>query len=492
MSILSSMKQSIKVGLLAALVIGTGALALHSNASALSINGPQDCDGNAVIYCGAQSTQSLISEYNNGTTQNSAKSIHDIYAYSKFGISSADVNALNSTAVAGSVTNTNEVIVGGKVVAKNALTAGRQNSDGSNPASYNGTAFFTRAPSVSFRSASIPAYVVMKNGVFQFAIIESCANPVTATPTTTPPPTPVPATPNYTIVKSVAIKGSTTYQDSIANLAPGTHVTYQIVVKSTGKAAVQNLNVKDRLPAHVSYVASTLTRDGAAVAATSFFSTGITVASLAAGATTTFQFEAVIGTAATGTTCTNETLTNTGTIVATSLPTTSDTAVVSTKCAPAVIVTAPTCNNFEIVPGDNRTIHVTKFDYTANDYKFTSAVINWDLGTDKTNVSTPAITDANSVVGQTHQYAADGKYLVAVTVNFTLKGKNVAATGVQCQKYITFSTAPPVVTTPSIVPAAHVAALANTGAGSSAALFGGASIIAFAAYQWSLRRRLSL
>ena len=495
MSILSSMNKSIKAGLIAALVIGSGALAM-GKAQAISLSGGQDCDTNAVIWCGAQSTQTLISKYTNGDGHNSATSIHDIYT--KFGISGTEVGAMNTTAVAGRVTSTNEVFVGDKLVGKNALTAGRGYISGSTHVTYNGTSFYTRAPSVSFRSSSIPAYVVMRNNVFQYAILESCANPVTATPTTTPPPvtppTP-PATPNYTIVKSVAIKGSVDYRDSIAGLKPGTHVIYQIVVKSTGKAAVTNLVVKDRLPAHITYVPSTLSRDGTAIAGTTFFGTGVTVASLAAGATTSFKFEAVVGTAAIGTVCTNETLTNTGTISATSLPATSDTAVVSTKCAPIVIANAPTCDNFEIGTGDNRTIHVTKFSYTPNDATFVSAVINWDI--DKSNDSTDALNNANSVLGQSHQYAADGKYLVGVTVNFTqiVNGKpvTVSKTGAQCEKLVTFSSAPPVVTTPPVTPTPVVpVALANTGAGSSAALFGAASVIAFAAYQWSLRRRLSL
>ncbi|MDL2341831.1 MAG: hypothetical protein QFB87_02000 [Patescibacteria group bacterium] len=470
------MKKSLKAGILAALVIGTGAFAL-GNASALSLSGPTDCDDNAVIYCGAQSTDSLISKYTNGTSHNTAKSIHDIY--SKFGISAAEVKAMNATAVAGSVTANGDVLVGNKVVAKNALTAGRQAIGNSTQVTYNGTTFYTRSPRVSFRSASIPAYVVLKDGVFQFAVIESCANPVTATPVTPP------ATPNYTIVKSVAIKGSTDFKDSIANLAPGTHVVYQINVASTGKTAVENLTVKDVLPAHVTYVAHTLHMGATEINSAPFFGTGYPVTSLAAGSSLSFTYEAVVGTADSGTPCTKETLTNTGTITATSLPTTSDTATVATVCSTVKIVNAPTCNNFEIAAGDNRTINVTKFDFTANDAKFVSAVINWDIN--KTNVSTAAITDSNAVVGQSHQYAADGTYVVGVTITFTLDGKTVTATGLQCEKQVAFTTQPPVVTPPTAP-----VALVNTGAGSTAAMFAGVSAVAAVGYYLNLRRRLSL
>lgn len=473
-------KNIIKVSLVAALVLSVGAFQVSGNAKALNLSGPQDCNANAVIFCGAQSTTSLISKYDNGTTQNSAKSIHDIYA--RFGISASEVQAMNSSAVAGSVTKSGEVLVNGSVVAKNALTAGRENIAGSTQVSYNGTTFYTRSPSVSFEGASIPAYVVLKDGVFQFAIIESCANPVTATPTTAP---------KYTINKTVAAKGSTNFQDSITNVMPSSHVVYHVTVKSTGTAAVTDLVVKDALPAHVTYVPGTLTRDGTPIAGTAFFSSGVTIETLAPGATSVYSFEATIGTADVGTTCKDETLTNTATIKAPSLPSASDTATVGTHCQPVITTTPPTCNLFDIsASNNNRTVTVTKFDYTANDAKFVSAVINWDMN--KTNVSSAAITDANSVIGQTHQYAAEGYYQIGVTITFTQGDKTVAASGVQCQKVVHFlSNQPPVVTPPAATPTKPTA-LVNTGAGSTVALFGGISVAAAAAYHWSLRRRLSL
>lgn len=487
MKILSSMTNVIKTGLIAAIVLSTGAFQLQGNAKAISLSGPQDCDSNAVIYCGAQSTGDLITKYTNGTAQNSAKSIHDIYA--KFGISAAEVQAMNSTAVAGTVTKGGDVTVGGKVVAKNALTAGRENIAGSTAVTYNGTSFYTRAPGVSFNSASIPAYIVMSNGVFQYAVIESCANPVTATPTTTPPPPPAPESPDYTVVKTVALKGSTNFQDTISNLKAGDHVVYRIVVKSTGKVAAKNILVKDTLPAHITFVGGTLTREGVGISSANFFTDGVTLLNLEPNASNTFQFEAVVGTADVGTPCTNETLTNTAAIKAPELPAKSDTAIVNTVCQPVRQATAPTCDNFNIVAGDNRTIRVTEFKATANDATFVNAVINWDVN--KTNTSTAAITDYNAVVGQTHQYSADGTYLIAVTVNYTLDGKAVAVSGVQCQKQIAFTTKEtPVITTPA-KPAAPVA-LVNTGPGTTAGLFAVVTAVAVIGYQWTLRRRLSL
>lgn len=164
------------------------------SASALSLNTSHDCDNNAVLNCGAEDTTILATKYDQSA---SAQAI-----YSYFGISSADVHALGTTAVAGRVTKTGDVYAGDTLVAKNALTVGRLNMNGSTKVTSGGYTFYTRTPSVSFVSASIPAYVVVNsNKQFVFAIIASCGNAVKATnviPTPTPVPTPTPAAPTTT------------------------------------------------------------------------------------------------------------------------------------------------------------------------------------------------------------------------------------------------------------------------------------------------------
>lgn len=121
------------------------------------------------------------------------------------------MNNLSSTAVEGVVTNNNNVWIHRSsgmcpdvdtstlssrnqqavkdnpnlcLVATNAMTAGRQNMPGSTQMTSDDTVFFKRPPSVSFQSSSLPAFVVMNNGRFDFAIIASCGNPVNATPVT--------------------------------------------------------------------------------------------------------------------------------------------------------------------------------------------------------------------------------------------------------------------------------------------------------------------
>jgi hypothetical protein len=170
-------------------------VALFNNAQALTISTVRDCDTNAVMYCGAGSIGTLQHNYNNGVAgHNSGSSIRHIYSY--FGISSSDINSMSQYAVAGEVYRDGTVKVNGRVVATDAWTAGRLNISGSTKVTYAGTTFYKRQPRVSFVSSPLAAYVVMKNGVFQFAVLASCGNPVIAhakpAPVPTHKPTPIP------------------------------------------------------------------------------------------------------------------------------------------------------------------------------------------------------------------------------------------------------------------------------------------------------------
>jgi cell division septation protein DedD len=174
------------VGALIGVIVVIGLRAL-TGTSALSVSSPVDCDTNAVINCGALSTTVLQQRYHNPGVAS---------IYSHFGISAADIQATGTTAVSGSVHKNGTVVVGGKVVATNAITAGRLNIAGSTKVTSGGVTFYKRAPSVSFTRDSLPAFVIMKNGRFDFAIINACGNPVSATsvakPAPAPTPTPVP------------------------------------------------------------------------------------------------------------------------------------------------------------------------------------------------------------------------------------------------------------------------------------------------------------
>lgn len=165
-----------------------------STVTALTIPDPaRDCDANAVIRCGVRN----FTEIQNRSQNDGVMPIFD-----SFGISNQDINNISSTAVEGCVTRSGQVydvpcgsISSQHLVATNAITAGRQNISGSTATSHGGVTFYKRPPSVSFRQSALPAFVVMNNDRFAFAIIASCGNPVNATPVVHKVAKPRPVTP---------------------------------------------------------------------------------------------------------------------------------------------------------------------------------------------------------------------------------------------------------------------------------------------------------
>jgi hypothetical protein len=160
------------------LICGLSFVLFSKHSGALTIVSSRDCDDNAVIRCGARNFDELTTRYSNSGVA---------IIYSAFGINQQDISNIANAAVEGQVTKSGEVIVGGKVVATNAMTAGRLNMAGSTKVTSGGVIFYKRPPSVSFVSSSLPAFVVMNGDKFVFAIIASCGNPVIATPVVVKP-----------------------------------------------------------------------------------------------------------------------------------------------------------------------------------------------------------------------------------------------------------------------------------------------------------------
>lgn len=190
---------------------------------ALSVSSPRDCDANAVINCGALSTAELVNKYNADSNVN--------VIYSHFGISRADIEAMNSTAQASEVSSNGDVRVNGKLVATNAMTAGRQDIGSSQKVTTSGVTFFVRPPSVSFASSPLAAFAVMKpGGQFDFAILASCGNPVRAMPVT-PAPAPMPkptVTRTKTITKVVTVPAPAPAQTQTQSQSQSQNVTVQV------------------------------------------------------------------------------------------------------------------------------------------------------------------------------------------------------------------------------------------------------------------------
>ncbi len=140
-----------------------------------------DCSSNSVVKCGVSSVGQLKQKYHGST-----KNIFDGMGVGKH------INTAPKV-VNGYVTRSNTVTVDGKVVATNAVSAGRQYiHGGSIKRIHKGTKYYERAPSVSFRSSQLSAFVFLsKDGQFLGAVLKDCGNPVKGKNTVPKPPTPV-------------------------------------------------------------------------------------------------------------------------------------------------------------------------------------------------------------------------------------------------------------------------------------------------------------
>ena len=201
---------------------------------------PKDCDSNAIIRCGVYDSGAMIDQYNHNTN-----GVKDIYNHFQ-------IDGDFSGMVDGTVTKDNKVIVGGQVVATNAITSGRGNISPSQAISLGGRTFYKRPPSVSFNSSSIPAYVKMVNGQFKWAVIKSCGNPVQGSPTFTPAPA--------TTIQKKVTTDLTSPTDVAYFSAPktvqaekGQQVRFIMQASNTGNTQVAGY-VLDRLPAGTSFV----------------------------------------------------------------------------------------------------------------------------------------------------------------------------------------------------------------------------------------------
>jgi hypothetical protein len=151
---------------------------------------PRDNDANAIVWGGAYTKGEFIDKVRNGDGHNSAANIQEILFRQNRNITESTFSS--SSTVNGTVYKDGRVTVGNKTVATGATSVGRHNL----PGSTKDGSVYSRPVSVSFAAQSIPAWVYMEKGVFKYAILKSCGNPVKAKPAPAPKtPTPAPKTP---------------------------------------------------------------------------------------------------------------------------------------------------------------------------------------------------------------------------------------------------------------------------------------------------------
>jgi uncharacterized repeat protein (TIGR01451 family) len=209
-----------------------------------------DCDTNAVLRCGFNSTVELKADYR----ANQGGDTKAIFAH--FGMKNEV--ALDNM-VRGRVTKSGEIWVGNTKLATGAVTAGRIRM-GSDEAKVPGANAWMRPPSRSFRSNSLEAFIKRNSrGEFVYGVIMSCGNPVQAQhkikfpPKPKPqPPKPQPQKPQLEIKKDVRVLGDSGWQQEVA-ANPGDQLQYLIAVTNTGDVDLKNVRIQDSLPEGVSF-----------------------------------------------------------------------------------------------------------------------------------------------------------------------------------------------------------------------------------------------
>lgn len=246
-------KVAIKKGIFAGaflfglIVAGVTVIGLGNNAIAdLSVNGPRDCDSNAVLNCGALSTSELKQKY----TANATGDVATIYNH--FGISSSNIDSLSTKAEVGTVKADGTVWIGNKLIGVNAKTAGRHKT--TNSVAIPGTTAYTRPPSDSFASSSttISVFVGFKDGIANWGIITSCGNPITWD------------SPDVLIEKVVRTLPSGSWQNEVT-VNNSDEVEFKVHIKElSGKLDAQDVVVTDLLPKGLEYTPGSLTVAGVA------------------------------------------------------------------------------------------------------------------------------------------------------------------------------------------------------------------------------------
>lgn len=161
--------------IVASLLIAGGAmLGFGAVNTAPAVASTEGCSDNSVIKCGVTSMSELRSKYNSDYT----KGTKTIYTY--MGVTSTMVN--KATYKQGTINKDGTIVVGGKVVAKSAQTAGRFSTSGSTKHTINGVTFYTGTTQVRFITyTSTPVFVFYDDyGRVTGAVMLDCGNPVKA------------------------------------------------------------------------------------------------------------------------------------------------------------------------------------------------------------------------------------------------------------------------------------------------------------------------
>lgn len=292
--------------------------------------------------------------------------------------------------------------------------------------------------------------------------------------------------PGVSVTKQSELASQSNQWSANNTAQPGDTMKYMITYKNTGNTGESNVIIRDLLPKGLTYVpGSTMLYNsnypnGIAVTNDDIIQGGENIGGYNPGGNAYVVFQATIA-GASQLSCGENTITNTGYAQPSGMPEyyATATTMVSNTCTTP---TAPTysCSAFNVTVGENRSVTVGTFTFTASDgSSLGAATLNWG------DSSTPLVT--NTVQGQTHTYAQDGTYNISLS-NFKVNGNSVDVTG-NCSQEVTIST-PATPATPT-TPTTPVASLPNTGAGDVIGIGIGAIAAGIVAGQLFVRRKVA-
>lgn len=389
---------------------------LFAPAASAAIDNTPDNDTVAIIRGGVFSESAVRSKAKQGDVPK---------VYAAFGIKQGQLNGF----VNGVVWKDGRVTIGqDKVVARNAITAGRWDNPTSDMTKIAGTNRAYKMSTRHFTDEGQTAFIKMVNGRFAFAIIKPCGNPVTATPVDQPKPEPTPK-PNFKVEKKVAKIDTSTWSKSIT-VEPGSYVKYWVVVTNTGKVALDKLRLQDVFPNGISqgigtvYLNDKLVNERVA---------NMTLPPLQPGQKHTILYGAQTDSNEKRTSACTTGLKNKAVIKSGVLPDKSDTATVKV-CAPKQPSVSYACKDLKYVITDKsarKAVFTPSYTKSGN-AAFVRYTYNFGDGAIQ-NSTEPKIE---------HTFAEAREYEVTVNAVFMVDGKEQVATSDECAADVAFVKAP--------------------------------------------------
>lgn len=243
-----------------------------------------------------------------------------------------------------------------------------------------------------------------------------------------------PTTTNYTVQKEVRKAGTSTFVESVA-VNPGDKVNYRMVVTDTGSSTLNNVMLKDALPAGMTFVPGTVrimdsNNPGGAYVQNgdNLVTSGVNIGSFSAGSNAIVIFDATVKANDQLPTCGANTLTNTATVTPEGQTPKSDTAVVTTNKTCEAPKPVYTCNGMTIDK-----ISRTEFKFSVSKtvqnatYVKTMFVVRSANGTEVARVD-----DVDGILNYTQTTV--GKYTVEATIVVKVDGVEKTATSDNCKK----------------------------------------------------------